>query len=75
MAFMLLIHGMKNNQAQKTINIQEQDYTPAKYPNSPPTYPVPSDCISMLLVSSLSHWLVPKPTHLPACHQYQSSYM
>jgi hypothetical protein len=70
MAFLIVIYGTKNNAVQKAINIQEQDHAPARYPDSPPTYPVQSDRIVMLLMSSLSHWLIPKPTHLPTCHQY-----
>jgi hypothetical protein len=36
MAFLVVIYGTKNNVAQKTINIQEQNHAPAKYPDSPP---------------------------------------
>jgi hypothetical protein len=61
--------GMKKERAQKTINIGGEDHAP-KYPDSLPTYPVQSDRVLMPLASSLSHWLVPKPNHLPACHQY-----
>jgi hypothetical protein len=36
--------GTKKEWAQKTINIEERDHAP-KYPDSPPTYPVQSDCV------------------------------
>jgi hypothetical protein len=60
-------NGTKKEWAQKTINIGGEDHAP-EYPDSPPTYPVQSDCVLMSLTSSLSHWLVLKPTHLPAYH-------
>jgi hypothetical protein len=66
----LLYMVLETKWSTETIDIHEQDHAQAKYLDNHPTYPAQSDHVSMLLMSSLLHWLVPKPTHLPAHHQY-----